>query len=92
MEWKKITSMEYGKIIFHSIPYHALAAALETAIVTDEDSSELSDSVELTEVEFVVWLKTSGDKVFGVSEVVGIIGVRSMQPTLDISLHIPSRS
>ena len=24
MEWKKIVSMEYGKIIFHSIPYHAL--------------------------------------------------------------------
>ena len=26
MEWKKIASMEYGKIVFHSIPYHALAA------------------------------------------------------------------
>ena len=26
MEWKKIASMEYGKIIFHSIPYHALAS------------------------------------------------------------------
>ena len=24
MEWKKITSMEYGKIIFRSISYHAL--------------------------------------------------------------------
>ena len=24
MEWKKIVSMEYGKIVFHSIPYHAL--------------------------------------------------------------------
>ena len=24
MEWKKITSMEDGKIVFHSIPYHAL--------------------------------------------------------------------
>ena len=24
MEWKKICSMEYGKIVFHSIPYHAL--------------------------------------------------------------------
>ena len=23
MEWKKIASMEYEKIIFHSIPYHA---------------------------------------------------------------------
>ena len=26
IEWKKIASMEYGKIIFHSIPYHALLA------------------------------------------------------------------
>ena len=24
MEWKKIASMEYGKIVFHSIAYHAL--------------------------------------------------------------------
>ena len=24
MEWKKIASMKYGKIIFHSILYHAL--------------------------------------------------------------------
>ena len=24
MEWKKIANMEYGKIVFHSIPYHAL--------------------------------------------------------------------
>ena len=24
MEWKKIASMEYGKIVFHSIPFHAL--------------------------------------------------------------------
>ena len=24
MEWKKIASMEYGKIVFHSIPYLAL--------------------------------------------------------------------
>ena len=24
MERKKITSVEYGKIVFHSIPYHAL--------------------------------------------------------------------
>ena len=25
MEWKKIARMKYGKIVFHSIPYHALA-------------------------------------------------------------------
>ena len=24
MEWKKIASMEYGKIVFNSIPYHAM--------------------------------------------------------------------
>ena len=24
MEWKKIASLKYGKIIFHFIPYHAL--------------------------------------------------------------------
>ena len=24
MEWKKISGMEYGKIVFHSIPNHAL--------------------------------------------------------------------
>ena len=25
MEWTKIAGMEYGKIVFHSIPYHALS-------------------------------------------------------------------
>ena len=25
MEWKKNARMKYGKIVFHSIPYHALA-------------------------------------------------------------------
>ena len=24
MEWEKIASMKYGKIVFHSIPYRAL--------------------------------------------------------------------
>ena len=24
MEWKKISILEYEKIVFHSIPYHAL--------------------------------------------------------------------
>ena len=27
MEWKKIVGMEYGKIVFHSIPLHALPSA-----------------------------------------------------------------
>ena len=30
MEWKKIAIMDYGKIVFHSIPYHALVAVLVT--------------------------------------------------------------
>ena len=33
MEWKKIASMEYGKIVFHSIPYHALLAALRCKLL-----------------------------------------------------------
>ena len=28
MEWKKIASMEYGKIVFHSFPYHALTTGI----------------------------------------------------------------
>ena len=28
MEWKKIASTEYGKIVFHSIPYQALIKAM----------------------------------------------------------------
>ena len=32
MEWKKIASMEYGKIVFHSISYHALEAPSHWAI------------------------------------------------------------
>ena len=27
MEWKKIVNTEYGKIVFHSIPYHALVTS-----------------------------------------------------------------
>ena len=27
-EWKKIAGMEYEKIVFHSIPYHALYVTL----------------------------------------------------------------
>ena len=29
MEWKKISSIEYGKTVFHSIPYHALSPMKE---------------------------------------------------------------
>ena len=31
MEWKKIASKEYGKIVFHSIPYHALSTTMQYA-------------------------------------------------------------
>ena len=33
-EWQKIASMEYGKIVFHSISYHALAEAKVNIIST----------------------------------------------------------
>ena len=33
MEWKKIASMEYGKIVFHSIPYHALSMGRERSSI-----------------------------------------------------------
>ena len=38
MKWKKIASMEYGKIVFHSIPYHALPpnAQQKSAPLTSE--------------------------------------------------------
>ena len=35
MEWKKIASMEYGKIVFHSIPYHALFSPSKPAECAD---------------------------------------------------------
>ena len=38
MEWKKIASMEYGKIIFHSIPYHAL---LNNRIIVIENRQKI---------------------------------------------------
>ena len=31
MQWKKIASMEYGKIVFNSIPHHALAISDNTS-------------------------------------------------------------
>ena len=33
MEWKKIASMEYGKIVFHSIPYHWITQTQRTQIL-----------------------------------------------------------
>ena len=34
MEWKKIACMEYGKISFHSISYHALFASHQAQKIT----------------------------------------------------------
>ena len=34
MEWKKIASLEYGKIVFHSIPYHVLFLPTRQAELT----------------------------------------------------------
>ena len=42
MEWKKIASMEYGKIVFYSIPYHALAIST-TASIRVLEASELKE-------------------------------------------------
>ena len=36
MEWKKIASMEYGKIVFHSIPCPAPNAQQKSAPLTSE--------------------------------------------------------
>ena len=32
MEWKRIASMAYRKIVFHSMPYHALSTTLANNI------------------------------------------------------------
>ena len=36
MEWKKIASIEYGKIIFHSLPYHALINCIRNRLLRVE--------------------------------------------------------
>ena len=35
MEWKKIASMDYGKIVFHPIPYHAVIANMHFRVRLD---------------------------------------------------------
>ena len=42
VEWKKIASMEYGKIVFHFIPYHALLPRLFSIHVLTRYSMESS--------------------------------------------------
>ena len=39
MEWKKIAGIEYGKIVFHSIPYHALVFPM--MMIEDENDKTL---------------------------------------------------
>ena len=41
MEWKKIVSVEYGKIIFHPIPYHALTTVINNNINVDNQGARL---------------------------------------------------
>ena len=38
MEWKKIASMEYGKIVFHSIPDHALDVGCDAIAIPDNNT------------------------------------------------------
>ena len=38
MEWKNIASMEYGKIVYHSIPYHALPVGTNLTIYAQIES------------------------------------------------------
>ena len=40
MEWKKIACMEYGKIIFHSIPYHALVETTSNVLSNIKTNEE----------------------------------------------------
>ena len=41
MEWKKIASMEYGKIVFHSIPYHALVGGARRRVIAPPSHTAL---------------------------------------------------
>ena len=41
MEWKKIGSMEYGKIVFHSIPYHALVKCVSELSVNHSNQRNI---------------------------------------------------
>ena len=34
MEWKKIACMEYGKIVFHFISYHALGTVMQSVVIS----------------------------------------------------------
>ena len=40
MEWKKIASMEYEKIIFHSIPFHSMPWLLVPILIWYERHNE----------------------------------------------------
>ena len=43
MEWKKIASMEYGKIVFHSILYHALTTGINATCFTNKRQFQKTD-------------------------------------------------
>ena len=42
MEWKKISSMEYEKIVFNSIPYHALAGCAAIEIISSHKKKKIA--------------------------------------------------
>ena len=43
MEWKKTSSMQYGKIVFHSISYHALGTGIKSRICSNEHEETLTE-------------------------------------------------
>ena len=46
LEWKKIASMEYGKVVFRSISYHALLT--RRRFLPDENAASESRIVSVT--------------------------------------------
>ena len=65
MEWKKIASMEYGKIVFHSIPYHALIErAADVLRLAWERASTACDSDIPPISQANVWSPSHEQKIY----------------------------
>ena len=81
MEWKKITCMEYGKIVFHSIPYHALSFTNRSGAVGRSESSDslthLDQPYRQERVAHAVdrCQANSGAVEVGTEQKLGIIGI-----------------
>ena len=58
MEWKKIASMEYGKIVFHSIPHHVLCVCIvqKAYTLTNANLSQLRGTLFPFDVIMLVCL------------------------------------